>query len=128
MTDAGSAFYGWNGFNKFQKLMTDEYGVDQIKASSPRSNGKIENVNKQIEKEVLNVDRYASLEEAGEAIHQWIRFYNFERTHMGLPTGMVPADRFLPGWNESSASAGRVEARAWSDILSFVQGKIKRVG
>jgi len=128
MTDAGSAFYGWNGFNKFQKLMTDEYGVDQIKASSPRSNGKIENVNKQIEKEVLNVDRYASLEEAGEAIREWIRFYNFERTHMGLPQGMVPADRFLSGWNESAdlSSRQRAEDKAWSDVMSFVQGKIKR--
>lgn len=100
MTDAGSAFYSWNGINRFQKLLSEEYGVDQIKATTPRSNGKIENVNKQIEKEVLDVKLYASLEEANEAIRQWVRFYNFERTHMGLPTGMVPADRFLYGWNE----------------------------
>jgi putative transposase len=99
MTDAGSAFYSWNGINKFQKLMSDEYGVDQIKASTPRSNGKIENVNKQIEKEVLDVKRYASLMEADAAIQEWIEFYNFERTHMGLPEGWVPADRFLYGWN-----------------------------
>ena len=99
MTDAGSAFYSWNGINQFQRLMSDEYGVDQIKASTPRSNGKIENVNKQFEKEVLNVDRYASLMEASAAIEEWIEFYNFERTHQGLPMGVVPADRFLYGWN-----------------------------
>lgn len=121
MTDAGSAFYSWNGINQFQKLMSEEYGVDQIKANSPRSNGKVENVNKQIEKEVLAVDRYASLEEAGNAIREWIRFYNFERTHMGLPQGMVPADRFLPGWNESGCTADQ----AWNEVLNFVLNKIK---
>ena len=102
MTDAGSAFYSWNGINKFQKLLSEEYGVDQIKAKTPRSNGKIENVNRQIEKEVLDVARYASLEEAHSAIREWVRFYNFERTHMGLPPGMVPADRFLYGWKSLS--------------------------
>jgi len=139
MTDAGSAFYSWNGFNQFQKLMTDEYGVDQIKASTPRSNGKVENVNKQIEKEVLNVDRYASLEEAAEAIREWIRFYNFERTHMGLPEGMVPADRFLFGWNSSPSQKPELPFRknpvenqevtkqdAWSEVLSMALTQLKR--
>ena len=99
MTDAGSAFYSWNGINRFQKLVAHEYGIDQIKAGSPRSNGKIENVNKQIEKEVLNIQEYSSLEDADQAIAEWIQFYNFERTHLGLPAGTVPADRFMPGWN-----------------------------
>ena len=83
MTDAGSAFYSWNGINRFQKLLSEKYGVDQIKARSPRSNGKIENVNKQIEKEVLDVKRYAGLEEADHALEKGLRFYNFERTHLG---------------------------------------------
>jgi transposase InsO family protein len=64
MTDAGSAFYSWNGINRFQKLIAEEYGVDHIKAGSPRSNGKIESVNKQIEKELLQVKLFSSLEEA----------------------------------------------------------------
>ena len=140
MTDAGSAFYSWNGINKFQKLMSEEYGVDQIKAGSPRSNGKIENVNKQIEKEVLDVKMYASLEEANTAIRKWIRFYNFERTHMGLPPGMVPADRFLPGWNESGVvrepgidvatarvNAEQAEQKAWREVSEFVLSRMKRV-
>lgn len=132
ITDAGSAFYTWNGINKFQKLISEEYGVDQIKATTPRSNGKVENVNKQIEKEVLDVDRYASLEEAAEAIQDWIRFYNFERTHMGLPQGMVPADRFLFGWNEGlkpkevSVSKKEIEIAAWEEVLQVVLSQIKR--
>jgi putative transposase len=135
MTDAGSAFYSWNGINRFQRLVSEEYGVDQIKASTPRSNGKIENVNKQIEKEVLDVKMYASLAEADTAIREWIRFYNFERTHMGLPKGVVPADRFLPGWNESgrsqesppsSDSRAKAEQVAWTEVLKFALSQIKR--
>jgi transposase InsO family protein len=132
MTDAGSAFYSWNGINRFQRLLTEEYGVDQIKARSPRSNGKIENVNKQIEKEVLDVERYASINEADQAIEQWIRFYNFERTHMGLPPGMVPADRFLFGWNqarssdEPKASRAQIEKEAWMEMLKVALARIKQ--
>jgi putative transposase len=130
MTDAGSAFYSWNGINRFQRLLSEEYGVDHIKAKSPRSNGKIENVNKQIEKEVLDVERYASLEEAHEAIREWIRFYNFERTHMGLPQGMVPADRFLPDWNTAlktiSISKEKSEQEAWKEVLKTALLHIKR--
>jgi putative transposase len=133
MTDAGSAFYSWNGINRFQKLLSQEYGVDHIKAKSPRSNGKIENVNKQIEKEVLNVERYASLQEANDAIRDWLRFYNFERTHMGLPQGMVPADRFLPGWNcgvpakETSNSKETLSQEVWTEVLKVALSHMKRV-
>jgi transposase InsO family protein len=99
MTDAGSAFYSWNGINRFQRLISEEYGVDQIKATSPRSNGKIESVNKQIEKELLRAEYFESITEASHAISDWVRFYNFGRVHMGLPDGNVPADRYLYGWN-----------------------------
>lgn len=132
ITDAGSAFYSWNGINRFQKLVSEEYGVDQIKAKSPRSNGKIENVNKQIEKEVLDVDRYASIEEAKGAVEKWIWFYNFERTHMGLPAGMVPADRFLFGWNKGgkeqvpSETKGQIELAAWTEVLKVILANIKK--
>lgn len=136
MTDAGSAFYSWNGINRFQRLLSEEYGVDQIKARSPRSNGKIENVNKQIEKEVLDVKRYASIEEAHAAIEAWIRFYNFERTHMGLPEATVPADRFLYGWNQGQGRAERADAQvptpaaieqaAWTEVVRLALTRLKR--
>lgn len=144
MTDAGSSFYSWNGINRFQKLIAEEYGVDHIKASSPRSNGKVESVNKQIEKELLRVKEFSSLEEANLGIEEWILFYNFERTHMGLPQGLVPADRFLYGWNQkqelSSPAAVRplqvvspetavmpqVSANTvWEEILKVALTKIK---
>ncbi len=124
MTDAGSAFYSWNGINRFQKLVGDEYGIDQIKAGSPRSNGKIESVNKQIEKELLNKKIFASLEEANTGISEWITFYNFQRTHMGLPEGMVPADRFFYQWNTCSVQTKKVGNHSedksnnlWEDLI-----------
>lgn len=128
MTDAGSAFYSWNGINRFQKLIADEYGIDHIKAGSPRSNGKVESVNKQIEKELLRVKEFSSLEEASMGIAEWVEFYNFERTHMGLPAGEVPADRFLYGWNKRAPSAPLSAAKAsgvWEEILKVALTKIK---
>lgn len=124
MTDAGSAFYSWNGINRFQKLIAEEYGVDHIKASSPRSNGKVESVNKQIEKELLRIKEFSSLDDAALGITEWIEFYNFERTHMGLGSGEVPADRFLYGWNKSVAQAPKSES-VWEDVLKVALTKVK---
>ncbi|MCP4672398.1 MAG: transposase, partial [Desulfobacula sp.] len=93
------------GVNKFQRLLSEEYGVDHIKAGSCRSNGKIESVNKQIEKELLRITNYSNLEDMDQGVSEWIQFYNFERTHMGLPETTVPADRFLPGWNQTNSDA-----------------------
>jgi transposase InsO family protein len=136
MTDAGSAFYCWNGVNKFQRLISQEYGVDQIKAGSPRSNGKVESVNKQIEKELLRTRRFSSLLEADHGIEEWISFYNFSRTHMGLPPGLVPADRFLYGWNRKEEpgdlsiekqlkSSEKLQNTQWLEILKIVMSKVK---
>ncbi len=128
MTDAGSAFYSWNGVNRFQKLIADEYGIDHIKAGSPRSNGKVESVNKQIEKELLRIKEFSSLEEASLGIAEWVEFYNFERTHMGLPAGEVPADRFLYGWNKRLALRIAEAPKGngvWEEILKIALTKIK---
>ena len=124
MTDAGSAFYSWNGINRFQKLMAEEYGIDHIKASSPRSNGKVESVNKQIEKELLRVTEFSSLEEADLGITDWIEFYNFERTHMGLSAKEVPADRFLYGWNRKPKVL-EPTGDVWEEVLKMAVKKIK---
>ncbi len=125
MTDAGSAFYSWNGMNRFQKLISEEYGIDQIKAGSPRSNGKVESVNKQIEKELLTVKEFSSLDDAENGIADWIEFYNFERTHMGLSKGEVPADRFLYGWNKNIKIQNEKKDPILEDLLKIVISKLK---
>jgi putative transposase len=127
MTDAGSAFYSWNGINRFQKLISEEYGVDQIKATSPRSNGKIESVNKQIEKELLRVQEFSSLEDTKDGISNWVEFYNFERVHMGLSSGEVPADRFLYGWKQKTLLPAPITktTNIWEELLKVAVEKIK---
>jgi len=124
MTDAGSAFYSWNGINRFQKLIAEEYGIDHIKASSPRSNGKVESVNKQIEKELLKVKEFSSLDDAAMGIAEWIEFYNFERTHMGLSGKEVPADRYLYGWDKRPPETPKAE-NVWEDVLKVALTKVK---
>lgn len=124
ITDGGSAFYSWNGVNKFQRLISEEYGVDHIKAGSCRSNGKIESVNKQIEKELLRITDYSNLEDMDHGVGEWIQFYNFERTHMGLPEATVPADRFLPGWNHTNSDPAlmlqlKKDKELWMEILKI---------
>ncbi|MCP4552724.1 MAG: DDE-type integrase/transposase/recombinase [Bacteroidetes bacterium] len=137
ITDGGSAFYSWNGVNKFQRLISEEYGVDHIKAGSCRSNGKIESVNKQIEKELLRIETFSNLDDMDAGICEWIRFYNFERTHMGLPLATVPADRFMPCWNQTSVSEqqstpsfieqlknSKDDKELWVEILKIAVKKI----
>ncbi len=106
-------------------MIAEEYGIDHIKASSPRSNGKVESVNKQIEKELLNVKHFSSLEDAALGIGEWVEFYNFERTHMGLTSGEVPADRFLYGWNKRSSEPKAKSDGVWEDVLKVALTKIK---
>jgi putative transposase len=124
MTDAGSAFYSWNGINGFQKLISQEYGVDHIKATSPRSNGKVESVNKQIEKELLRVQEFSSLQDAEIGIAEWIEFYNFERVHMGLNPSEVPADRFLFGWKRGDIPIVK-KTNVWEEVLKVAIEKVK---
>lgn len=124
MTDAGSAFYSWNGINRFQKVVGDEYGIDQIKAGSPRSNGKVESVNKQIEKELLSIKFFSSLEDASLGIIEWINFYNFKRTHMGLPPGTVPADRFYYQWNICSHEEDDIKNELWENLMRVALKKM----
>ena len=68
-------------------------------------------------------------------IAEWVEFYNFERTHMGLPSGEVPADRFLYGWNKMPSPNAAVqmptetskssEDVVWAEILKMALSKIK---
>ena len=56
-----------------------------------------------------------------------MEFYNFERTHMGLLAGEVPADRFLYGWNKRPTPpplAPKTES-VWEDVLKVALTKIK---
>lgn len=96
MSDGGSAFYAWRGQSQLTRFLED-YGIEQIIASTPNVNGKLENLNQQVEKELILTQSFASLTHFSSEIAQWVGFYNFRRPHQGLGGRHVPADRYFPG-------------------------------
>lgn len=105
MSDGGSAFYSWRGTSKFTRFLED-YGIDQFIAQKPMTNGKVENLNQQVEKELLLTTTFSSLKHFDAELAKWIGFYNFSRPHQGLGDIQVPADRFFPGaasWYNSNS-------------------------
>lgn len=107
MSDGGSAFHSWRGQSRFTQFLED-YGIDHYLSKLPRINGKVESINQKIEKEVLNVQSFSSINHLTEELVKWIYLYNFKRTHQGLDGLQVPADRYYPSWNcvkESSNSS-----------------------
>ena len=69
--------------------------MDQLIAKKPQSNGKLENLNANIQKELFNVEKFFDLGEAQHRLRAWVSFYNFRRTHHALGGLLVPADRFF---------------------------------
>ena len=108
MSDGGSAFWAWRGVSRFTRLL-DEYGVDQLIAKKPQTNGKLEALNGNIQKELFNVERFFDLAETQRRLETWVSFYNFRRTHHALGGLLVPADRYFGRADEVLAAieAGR---------------------
>lgn len=108
MSDGGSAFYAWKGVGAFTRLV-DELEVDQLVASIPQVNGKLEVLNANIQKELFDRETFLDLGEAQRRFWAWISFYNFRRTHHALGGLLVPADRYFGRADEVIAhiEAGR---------------------
>lgn len=96
MTDGGSAFYSWRGISQVTKFFED-FGIDQHIAKTPNINGKLENLNQQVDKELFNTITFSSLKHFESEVASWVGHYNFKRPHQGIGNCMVPADRFFPG-------------------------------
>ena len=95
LTDRGFVFYSWHGINRFEKYLETE-GIHHTHARPhhPQTLGKVEAVNKQIQKELIHRERFRSASDAEAAISRWVKIYNYERTHQGLGGFLVPGDRF----------------------------------
>ncbi len=95
LTDRGFVFYSWRGANRFERYLEVE-GIDNTHARPhhPQTLGKIESVNKQIQKELIRREEFKGVSEAEGAIFKWVETYNYRRTHQGLGGLLVPADRF----------------------------------
>ena len=98
LSDRGFVFHGWRGINRFEKHL-DELDIYHIHTSPhhPETIGKLEAVNKAIQKELLREVEFKDIAEAREKIEIWIWRYNYKRVHQGLGGVMVPAERFH-GW------------------------------
>lgn len=96
LTDRGATFHTWSGIGRFDRML-EAYDVDHILAAPehPRTCGKIEAVNKAIQKELIDRVEFRNFLDAKEQIGRWIDDFNHQRTHQGLGGVLVPADRFF---------------------------------
>ncbi|MFX1265397.1 MAG: DDE-type integrase/transposase/recombinase [Promethearchaeota archaeon] len=95
LSDRGFVFYSWRGANRFERFLELE-GIDHThaRAHHPQTLGKIEAANKQLQKELLRREQFATMAQALAALSQWVETFNYRRTHQGLGGFLVPADRF----------------------------------
>ena len=108
MHDKGSAFWSWRGISKFTTLLT-ELGVDQVVAEKKEHNGKVENFNGNLHKELFDQHRFFDLAEMRRRLAAHLHWFNHGRTHHALGGLLVPADRYYGRADEVLA---RIEAGA----------------
>jgi len=111
MHDRGSAFWSWRGISRFTKLLT-EMGVDSVVAEHKEHNGKVENFNGNLAKELFNVRRFYDLAEMKRRLSSHLHWYNHARTHHALGGLLVPADRY---YGRVEQVLARIEAGAGKD-------------
>ena len=105
MSDGGSAFWAWKGSSRFTRIL-EEYGIDQVVATTPELNGKSEVFNANLQKELFNRVTFTDLGDLRRQLGPHFSWYNHHRTHHALGGLLVPADRFY----------GRVE-----EVLSRIE-------
>ncbi|MFA6911310.1 MAG: IS3 family transposase [Candidatus Cloacimonadaceae bacterium] len=95
MTDRGGQFHAWQGMVHFEELLTNLH-VEHLltKPQSPQTNGKIESWHRNIQRELMRQVQFETVEAAQKAITEYVRYYNYERVHMGIGY-LVPADRYF---------------------------------
>ena len=112
MHDRGSAFWSWRGISRFTKLLT-ELGIDQVVAKHKEHNGKVENFNGNLAKELFNVQRFYDLAEMKRRLEAHLDWYNLVRTHHALGGLLVPADRY---YGRAEQVLARIEAGTGKDF------------
>jgi transposase InsO family protein len=95
LTDRGATFHTWAGIGRFDRVL-EAYGIEHRLASPhhPQTLGKIEAVNKAIQKELINRVEFRNYLDAKDQIGRWVDEFNHRRTHQGIGGVLVPADRF----------------------------------
>jgi transposase len=81
--------------SRFDRML-ESYGIDHRLAAAhhPQTCGKIEALNKAIQKELITRVEFRNFLDAKEQIGKWLDEFNHQRTHQGIGGVLVPADRF----------------------------------
>jgi hypothetical protein len=95
LSDQGGQFTAWQGITQFQKFLS-RLGIHHTVARShhPQTCGKIESFHRSIKRELIDVERFSSQQEAAQRIAAYVDHYNYGRPHQGIG-GYTPADRYF---------------------------------
>jgi len=96
LTDRGAIFHAWRGVGGFDRFL-ESYDIEHRLAAAhhPQTCGKVESVNRSIQKELIDRVEFQSFLDAKAQISGWVDGYNHQRTHEGIGGVLVPADRFF---------------------------------
>ena len=115
--DKGSAFWSWKGISRFSRLL-QELDVGQIAAEHKEWNGKLENFNAALQKELFEQHRFYDVAEMKRRLSAHLHWHNHRRTHHALGGLLVPADRYYGRTEEVLA---RIESGAAGDASDTLQ-------
>jgi len=95
LTDRGSQFLAVRKETSFRRFLEKELIDHSVsRPYHPQTLGKVESINRAIQKELIYVREFASAAETKTAIDDWVDRFNFRRAHMGID-GLTPADRYF---------------------------------
>lgn len=96
LTDRGATFHSWSGIGAFDRFL-ESYNIEHRLADPhhPQTCGKVEAVNRSIQKELLRRVEFRNFLDAKAQIAEWVDTHNHQRTHQGIGGVLVPADRFF---------------------------------
>jgi len=115
-TDRGGPFLAWGKPTSLGAFL-EEHLIDHhlSPAYRPMGRGKVEALIGTVQRELWNLEHFASIRDAELALDEYFSRYNHQRAHMGID-GLTPADRFFGRWEEvrsrmEAASRSRQTAR-----------------
>ncbi len=120
LTDRGGQFMAVRSSTAFRRFLEDELIDHSVsRPYHPQTLGKVESVNRAIQKELIYLHEFSSAEEAKAQVAAWVEHFNFRRAHLGID-GLVPADRYF-GLHERTLAT--IQARSRGRLAIAHQGE-----
>jgi len=113
LTDRGGQFVSLRGLTAFGRFLQAELIDHSVsRAYHPQTLGKVESVNRAIQKELLYLHELRNAEETRAKVAAWVEHFNYRRAHLGID-GLVPADRYFG-----------LQARAIAEVQARSRGRV----